>query len=168
MAEVSLAALLRRLEIPYKIYKHPPLHDCREADRLELVRSGQRTKSLFLRDNYGKRHFLLITGAQASVDLKALSRQMKVSRLGFASEQRLERYLGVAPGHVSLLALVNDPDGEVTLWIDQALWQGEGLQCHPLDNRQTWVLSRQGIERLLDYWQRPCRLMAIPKLAGDK
>ncbi|GAA5190265.1 prolyl-tRNA synthetase associated domain-containing protein [Ferrimonas gelatinilytica] len=164
LEDAELASLLSQLNITYRVYHHPPLHDCQEADRLKLVRSGQRTKSLFLRDNYGKRHFLLITGAQASVDLKALSRQLKVSRLGFASSQRLLRYLGVAPGHVSLLALVKDPERAVQLLIDRELWQGECLQCHPLDNRTTWVLSLQDIECLLAYWRRPLELLTVPKL----
>ncbi|GAA4898583.1 prolyl-tRNA synthetase associated domain-containing protein [Ferrimonas pelagia] len=162
-----IASLLDQLSIAYQAYQHPPLHNCQEADRLQLVRTGLRTKNLFLRDNYGKRHFLLITTPDKAVDLKALSKQMSLSRLGFASAERLERYLGVQPGHVSLLALINDPDQAVTLWIDQALWCGESLQCHPLDNTQTWVIAPQDIETLLAHWQRALTLLTLPVPTKD-
>ncbi|SHH77273.1 prolyl-tRNA synthetase associated domain-containing protein [Ferrimonas marina] len=160
----SLETLVSQLSLEITRYQHPPLHDCQEADRLALVRSGQRTKSLFLRDNYGKRHFLLITRHDKAVDLKALSRQQGVARLGFASAERLSRFLAVAPGHVSLLALNNDPSREVECWIDEALWTGEGLQCHPLDNQHTWVLSADAVRSLFQHWQRPLVCLAVPSL----
>ncbi|WP_261389340.1 prolyl-tRNA synthetase associated domain-containing protein [Ferrimonas balearica] len=159
-----LETLLAELGIGYHDYHHPPLNDCSEADRLALDRDGQRTKNLFLRDNYGRRHFILVTAPDKQVDLKALSRQMALSRLGFASTERLARYLDLKPGRVSLLALVNDPDKAVELWIDKALWHDEGLHCHPLDNTRTWVIPPQGIERLLAHWGRPLTLITVPEL----
>ncbi len=161
---MTLQHLLASLNIDYHAYEHPPLHDCSEADRLALARDGQRTKNLFLRDNYGKRHFVLVTTPEKQVDLKALSRQMGVSRLGFASAERLQRYLGIQPGRVSLLALVNDPEQAVTLWIDEAIWNDKGLHCHPLDNTRTWVLMPEDIQTLLAHWGRPLTLLAIPEL----
>lgn len=162
---MSLESLLASLGIDYHEYHHPPLHDCSEADRLALDRDGQRTKNLFLRDNYGRRHFVLVTRHDKQVDLKALSRQMQLSRLGFASPERLLRYLGIAPGRVSLLALINDPEQQVELWIDQEIWQGEGLHCHPMDNTKTWVLMPKDIESLLNHWGRPLTLLPVPQQA---
>lgn len=94
----QLAALLNKLGIIYQAYQHPPLATCRDADRLELVREGTRLKNLFLRDNYGRQHILLITTANKQIDLKALSKQQGLSRLGFASDSRLQQYLGIKLG----------------------------------------------------------------------
>lgn len=157
-----LDALLTQLAIQCKRYEHPPLQDCREADRLQLVRSGVRTKNLFLRDNYGRRHFLLVTPPDKQVDLKALSKQMQLSRLGFASAERLDKYLALKPGEVSLLALINDPECQVELWLDEAIWTGEPLQCHPLDNRHTWSVPAEGVRALLQHWQRELVVLAVP------
>ena len=96
------------LNIQCEKISHPVLHTALEADRLLLERPGTRLKNLFLRDNYGKRHFLLITSPNKQVDLKALSKAQGLSRLGFASNERLAKYLGVKPGCVSMLALLND------------------------------------------------------------
>ncbi len=127
-----------------------------------LSRAGLRTKNLFLRNDNGKRHFLLVTSPECSVDLKRLSKQMQVSRLGFASAERLDKYLGVQPGHVSLLALGHPHATDVELWIDRALWNGQGLQCHPMDNQHTWVVPAAAVEQLLCHWQRRWQVIDVP------
>ena len=113
---------MARLAIDYQVFEHPPLHTCQDADRLALKRPGTRLKHLFLRDNYGRQHFLLVTRPDKAVDLKQLSRQFALSRLGFASAERLQRYLGIAPGCVSLLALINDTEKKVGLWLDEEIY----------------------------------------------
>ena len=55
----ELEALFKQLKLSAIKYQHPPLHTCQDADEINLNRAGVRIKNLFLRDNYGKRHFLL-------------------------------------------------------------------------------------------------------------
>ncbi len=141
-AKAALDALLAQLNIRPVCYEHPPLATCNEADRLKLQRMGARLKNLFLRDNYGRRHFLLLTTPEKKVDLKQLSKQMSISRLGFASAERLHKYLQVTPGSVSLLALINDSENQVELLMDDEIWQQQGFQCHPLVNTETYVLTK--------------------------
>mgnify|MGYP006116903073 CR=1 FL=1 len=47
------------------------------------------------------------------VDLKALGGVLETSKLGMASPERLSKYLGVEPGAVTLLGVVNDREGAV-------------------------------------------------------
>ncbi|WP_339143938.1 prolyl-tRNA synthetase associated domain-containing protein [Pseudoalteromonas galatheae] len=146
----ALAERLAQLDISYLNYEHPPLHTCLEADNLKLERKGTRLKNLFLRDNYGKRHFLFIIPADKQVDLKALSKSQGVSRLGFASTDRLAKYLGVEQGCVSALTLHNDSEQRVELWLDSELQSAHLWQCHPLVNTKTWVLTLEDLKR---FWQ---------------
>jgi len=44
---------------------------------------------------------------EKQVDLKELARTLGVGKLGIASPERLRRYLGVEPGAVTLLGVVN-------------------------------------------------------------
>jgi len=142
IAKASLDALLTKLNIYPLHYQHPALVTCDAADRLNLQREGARIKNLFLRDNPGRRHFLLLTKPDKQIDLKQLSKQLAVSRLGFASSERLYKYLGVKPGSVSLLALNNDSELDVELLIDDDIWQQGAFQCHPLINTETYVLTK--------------------------
>lgn len=150
MSKEALKRQLEVLQIDYQEYLHPPLHTCTDADFLKIERPGTRLKNLFLRDNYGRRHFLLITEHDKNVDLKALTKQLGVSRLGFASEARLEKYLDVKPGCVSMLALVNDQNKDVELLVDQSIWNSALLHCHPLINTATWILTKSDIMKFLE------------------
>lgn len=140
--KASLDVLLTQLNIEPLYYQHVALATCDVADKLNLQREGTRIKNLFLRDNPGRRHFLLLTTPDKQVDLKLLSKQLTVSRLGFASAERLNKYLGVMPGSVSLLALNNDRGCNVELLIDNDVWQQAAFQCHPLINTETYVLTK--------------------------
>ena len=61
-------------------------------------------------------------------------------RLSFASPERLQKHLGLLPGAVSLLGLVNDPSGAVEFVIDRSLWDADAVQAHPLVNTATMVI----------------------------
>ncbi|WP_404341415.1 prolyl-tRNA synthetase associated domain-containing protein [Pseudoalteromonas mariniglutinosa] len=138
----KLAAALAQLAIDYDVIDHPALHGSLDADKLLVDRPGTRLKNLFLRDNEGKRHFLVITAHDKQLDLKAIAKQQGLSRLGFASDERLARYLKVQPGCVSMLALFNDKQNNVTLWLDQEIWFNELFHCHPFENTSTWLLKK--------------------------
>ncbi|WP_404393348.1 prolyl-tRNA synthetase associated domain-containing protein [Pseudoalteromonas phenolica] len=160
----QLEALFEQLNIDAVKYEHPPLQTCQDADRLSLNRIGTRIKNLFLRDNYGKQHFLLLVPADYQVDLKALSKQQQLSRLGFASSQRLEKYLGVKPGCVSALAVLNDSDQAVNVWIESSLWQAEHFQCHPFFNDKTWVLNKADLLRFFEHTGHVPQVIDVPCL----
>lgn len=160
--KTKLAELLVRLDITYDAIEHPPLHTSLAADEFMIERPGTRLKNLFLRDNEGKRHFLVITAHNKQLDLKALSKQQGLSRLGFASSERLATYLKVAPGCVSMLALLNDKQNEVSLWVDQDIWGGDLFHCHPFENTQTWLLSKADLETFFNHTKHQPRVVFLP------
>ncbi|WP_282115019.1 prolyl-tRNA synthetase associated domain-containing protein [Pseudoalteromonas arctica] len=160
--KTKLAELLVRLDITYDAIEHPPLHTSLAADEFMIKRPGTRLKNLFLRDNEGKRHFLVITAHNKQLDLKALSKQQGLSRLGFASSERLATYLKVAPGCVSMLALLNDKQNEVSLWVDQDIWGGDLFHCHPFENTQTWLLSKADLETFFNHTKHQPRVVFLP------
>ncbi len=94
--------------IEYDRYDHPPVFTVEDVKQLTPDLPGAKTKNLFIRDGKGKQHFLVVVGHEKAVDLKAMQSLLGVSRLSFASPERLMKYLGITPGAVSLLAVVND------------------------------------------------------------
>ena len=107
------------------------------------------TKNLFLRDKKGKRHWLVVTDCAKAVDLRALAPRIGADRLSFGSPDRLHRYLGVQPGAVTILALINDRQHDMELVVDREVWSAARLRCHPLVNTATLVLAREDVERFL-------------------
>ncbi|MBI2463973.1 prolyl-tRNA synthetase associated domain-containing protein [Candidatus Peregrinibacteria bacterium] len=136
---------LKKYGIHYERFDHPAVFTCEESKKLCFDMPGNSTKNLFLRDKDGKRHFLVIVGHEKRVDLKKLKLLLGLSKLSFASEDRLKKYLGVEPGSVTLLGLIHDTNHSVEVIIDEKLWD-KNLQCHPLVNTATLVISREGIE----------------------
>src|SRR5256885_16007086 len=105
---MQLEAFLAQHHIRTTCYQHPPVMTVEASERLVPRLPGAKTKNLFLRDKKGARHFLVTVPHHLAVDLDALGDRLDARRLGFASAERLMQYLGVTPGSVSLLALVND------------------------------------------------------------
>lgn len=158
----KLIALMSHLSIQYEVIDHPALHGSLDADELMVTRPGTRLKNLFLRDNEGKKHFLVITAHDKQLDLKALAKYQGLSRLGFASDERLARFLKVAPGCVSMLALMNDKQNEVTLWVDQEVWFNDLFHCHPFENTQTWLMKKADLEAFFKSTGHQLKVVFLP------
>ncbi len=149
-------------EIAYQRHDHPAVYTVAQANQLVPPLPAAKTKNLFLKDRKGRRHFLVVVPGNKRVDLAALSAALNVKKLGFASEDRLMRYLGIEPGAVSILAVFNDKNGEVELIVDQELWQAEAFQCHPLVNTSTLVIERADLQRFLQLTDHRPRLIEVP------
>ena len=136
---------LNKLGIKYEVVEHEPVHTMEDMDRLGLPEKGTLCKNLFLRDAKGKRHFLITCDENAKVDLKSLGRQLGAGNLSFASEERLEKYLGLKQGSVSPFGLMNDTDNQVQLLVDEDVLQGEFLGCHPCINTSSLKLRTKDV-----------------------
>ena len=146
---MNLEAFLHEHGIAAARHEHPPVMTVEESLRLVPPLPGAKTKNLFLRDKKGARHILVTLRHDLAVDLSALESVLGVRGLGFASPERLAKHLGVTPGSVSLLALVNDQARHVEFVIDRALWEAPAVHAHPLRNDATLVLAHADLERFL-------------------
>ena len=143
-------------------HEHPPVMTVEESLRLVPKLPGMKTKNLFLRDKKGQRHFLVTVPHDLPVDLEALGAALGVGRLGFASPERLRAHLGITPGAVSLLALVNDATHAVEFVLDEALWNAPAVQAHPLVNSATLILPHADLARFLAATGHAPRVIAVP------
>ncbi len=164
---MDIYEFLSQHSIDYERYNHLAVFTTKEAERLLPPMPGADTKNLLLRDKRGHRHFLVTTGYGKKVDLKALSQILSVTNLSFASAERLKKYLGIDPGSVSLLAVVNDQEKAVEVILDEDLWMAHSLRCHPLVNTSTLVISRADMERIFAITGHTYRVLVIPEVTGQ-
>jgi len=164
---VDIYEFLSTHRIEFQKFDHPPVYTCEEVNRLVPDLPGAKTKNLFVRDKKGIKHFLVVVGDEKVVDLKALAKVLEVTRLSFASPERLKKYLELDPGSVSLLGIVNDSKTEVAVIIDRAIWEQDQLQCHPLINTSTLVISRTDIERILEITGHSAEIVDVPERSDD-
>lgn len=146
------APLLRRLDglgIAYELHEHPPYFTVEDGRAHRAAMTGAHTKNLFLKD---KKSRLVLASALEStrVNLKELHRRLGLSgRLSFASAERMRAVLGVEPGSVTPLALINDTQGQVRFVLDEALMAHDILNFHPLRNTATVGLTRADFLRFM-------------------
>ena len=85
----DIYALLDSLDIRFERYDHAPVFTCDEADAAVPNHAAVQTKNLFLRDKRGRRHILLVTSCEKSVDVKRFAVQIDADHLSFGSAERL-------------------------------------------------------------------------------
>lgn len=144
-----VAQTLQQLQIDLKIYHHPPLPTVAAAKEHRGIIKGLHLKNLFLRDSK-EQMWLIVVPEDQKIDLKELAKKLECGRLSFGSVERLEKYLGVMPGSVSPLAVINDPACQVQVIFDQQLLDQPVITCHPLQNDITLSLSFQGLLKFME------------------
>ena len=159
----ELFAFLAEHKIAHVRHDHPPVFTC-EEERQHVPESGAaRTKNLFLRDRRGRRHLLLVTLCTKNVSIADFADIAGADRLSFASPERLMKHLGVEPGAVTVLGLVNDTAHAVELYIDRDVWTAPSIHAHPLRNDATLVLSHEGLVSFLDATGHRPQIVPVPE-----
>jgi Ala-tRNA(Pro) deacylase len=125
---------LNAIDISYEAQYHPPTPTIEDVLRYWNNTDALHCKNLFFRNHKGNRHYLVIFDCRQNLGIHELEKRLKQGKLTFASEKRLNKYLGVKPGSVSPFGLINDTEKHVTVFIDENLQQAKRLSFHPNDN----------------------------------
>jgi Ala-tRNA(Pro) deacylase len=159
---MDLSEFLRKHGVDAARHEHPAVRTVAESKRLVPKLPGAKTKNLFLRDKKGRRHFLVTVPHDVAVDLDALAAALGVGGVGFASAERLQQHLGLKPGSVSVLGLVNDSAHAVEFVVDRTLWEADAVHAHPLVNTATMVVPHADLERFLAATGHVPRVIDVP------
>ena len=160
--ESTLIHWLDQTGTAYHLAEHPPVHTIDEALAAAPSMPGLMTKNIFARDGGGKRHFLIIVPFNKRIDLAELTRALPSTKLGMASPERLMKHLGIVPGSVSILALINDSEAAVEVVIDTAVWDAAAVHAHPLRNTATVSMTHETLERFLKHTGHVARVLEVP------
>src|SRR5262245_6230873 len=137
---------LAQLGIAQRTVEHPPVFTVEQAKALRGDLPGHHVKNLFLR-NKKEEMWLVVAIEDRAVDLKRLGEVLGAGRLSFGSPDRLRRHLGVEPGSVTPLALINDTGLSVRLALDRGLIEGGPVNVHPLVNTMTTAMKAADLLR---------------------
>lgn len=144
----DLLAFLDARGIAHVTTPHPAVFHVGEGEDVKAQIPGAHTKNLFLKDKAGQL-WLISAEQSARIDLKRLRAVIGSATLSFASPERLLDALGVTPGSVTALALINDPQGKVRFVLDATLAQADLVNFHPLENTATTTLTRAAFAAFL-------------------
>lgn len=110
-------------------------------------------KNLFFKDS--EKHFYHIIAAYTTrVELKKTGNVLDAKDLHFADAELLKQYLGVEPGSVRPLALINGKEYVVQVIVDADIFDQEYIQMHPLKNDATVVITSKDLIKFFELINR--------------
>lgn len=142
---------LKELGIQYELIEHKAVFNMEEMDALgkDFFKGATICKNLFLRDQKGKRHFLVAMKEEKQANLAEIAKSCLATKLSFASEERLKKYLNLTPGAVTPLAIINDEQKAVEVILDKDLFKEEKIGVHPGVNTATVIISPADLEKYI-------------------
>ena len=159
--EAQVRDALAALGISFERYEHPPVATALEADEHWSGIDAAHCKNLFLRNQKGNRHYLVIVKHPKRADLRGVADQIGDGKLSFASPERLKTHLGLTPGSVSPFGLINDPAHAVRVVLDRDLKTASRLSFHPNINTRTYVIASDDFMRFLAATGHPVQYVTI-------
>ena len=138
---------LEELNITYEKVEHPAVYTVEEAKEKVPKIDGLGCKNLFLKTQK-KELFLYTLPEDKQISLTNLSEILGVTRFHFASTKTLEEVLGIIPGSVTPLAIINDKENKVTVILDKEL-KDKNILVHPNRNTATISISYNDLEKYI-------------------
>lgn len=145
----SIYKYLDNLNIKYRKIEHKAVYTMEETASLNIDNNNEVVKNLFIRDDKKNNYFLVLISGNKCINLKELRSNLNLRPLTFASEEDLEKYLGLKKGSVTILGILNDTEHKVQVLIDNDIKHFKEVGVHPNENTASIWLSLEDIERIL-------------------
>lgn len=139
--EINTYDFLDSLGIEYLRIDHARADTMEACAEIDAALGTAICKNLFLCNRQKTNFYLLLMPGDKPFKTKDLSAELCISRLSFAGAEDMEKYLGLFPGSVSIMGLLNDKDLQVRLVIDKAVLEEEYFACHPCENTSSIKLK---------------------------
>jgi Ala-tRNA(Pro) deacylase len=132
---------LERENIVYELHQHNAVSSENEAETVYTDPTITVSKNLFLKNKKGDKYYLVILPLKKRLDMRKLEVALKEKKVRFCNDVEVRDLLGLEPGSVSILGLLNDKNNKVKLYIDKELWLANKVSCHPNENTMSLVVS---------------------------
>lgn len=137
--------------IRYEVTEHEAVYSMQELDSVELPYPEYNAKNLFVCDDKKKNYYLITVRGNKRVDLKEFRRKYGFRPLSFASADSLMEIMGLLPGSVTPLGLLNDTECRVHFYLDSE-FAGNLIGVHPNDNTATvWMKAEELIQLIQEH-----------------
>ena len=139
--------------VDYEVIEHPAVFNMEEVEKLKLPHPEADAKNLFVRDDKKLHYYMITVQGNKRVDLKQFRKQHGLRNLSFASADDLMEILGLIPGTVTPLGLLNDQERKVELYLDATF--SDLISIHPNDNTASvWMKTKDLIRIITEHGNR--------------
>ena len=160
MNKAEVYRYLSEQNIPHEITEHKAVFNMEELDSVVLPHPEWDAKNLFVRDDKKRNYYLITVKGDKRVDLKAFRKTHELRALSFASAEELLTMLGLIPGAVTPLGLLNDTSRSIHFYLDSE-FIGNIIGVHPNDNTATVWLRADDLMKLIQAHGNPAEFTAI-------
>ena len=148
MNKQEIYDFLNGKNISYEVTEHKAVYNMEEMAQIDIPYPEADAKNLFVRDDKKRNYYLITVKGDKRVDLKDFKQKNNTRTLSFASESDLKKLLGLTPGSVTPLGVLNDAECRVSVYIDEELAHGL-IGVHPNDNTATVWLKTADLINLI-------------------
>lgn len=125
----------------YETAEHDAVYNMEELKAIELPYPEWDGKNLFVRDDKKRNYYLLTVKGDKRINLKKFRKQHGLWPISFASAEDLSAIMGLTPGAVTPLGILNDEERQVHFYLD-AEFAGNKIGMHPNVNTATvWMFA---------------------------
>ena len=141
---------LQENSIWHEITEHKAVYNMAELAEVPCPYPEADAKNLFVRDDKKQNYYLITVKGEKRVNLKAFRKAQGTRNLSFASAEDLMEWLGLIPGAVTPLGVLNDETRSVKVFLDRDFLQEPGLVgVHPNENTVTVWLKTEDLIRII-------------------
>lgn len=144
---------LKENNIEYTLHKHIAVYTCDDLGKADVP--GMTLKNLFLREKKNEQYYLVTLPASGRLDMKRMKELIGSKHVSFGKPDALMEKLGIDPGSVSPLCLLNNKERDVKLFLHREGWEAEMVNVHPNDNTASLSMSQENFHKLVEVLGSP-------------
>ncbi len=162
----ALLKYLDDLDINYELYHHEAVFTVAEVEKVDGKIMAHHTRNMFLRTKK-KKNYLVTLSHDTPVDLKKLENLIDAKRFSFGSSDRLMETLGVYPGSVTPLSVINAKSENIIIILEEKMMRADCVAFHPLINTMTVTLSPADLLKFMDDLGHKVSVVDFSNVAPD-
>ena len=150
--EQKLYRILDEMDIVYEKYEHPAFPTVEASgDFYKRNNMGVDCKNIFMRNRRGKKHYIVVVQSYKNIDIPNLAEFLGENRkMGFASEERLLKYLGLKPGSVTPFGIIYKNATNIPVVVDKSIFDYKYTHFHPFRNTASVKIKTRDFKKFLD------------------
>lgn len=156
----ELLNVLAQIGIEYTNHEHPAVYTVEEADRHHEGIDGVHSKNLFFKDRK-KNLILIVTLSDKPIKIKDVEKKIDVKGLTFGKPELLAEVLGVIPGAVTPLAVINAKNHDMRVILDEEMMDHDLLNFHPLVNTATTTIRSKDLLKFMEHCNQAVEIIRL-------
>lgn len=151
MNKQQIYEYIKQRNIWYEITEHEAVFSMKEVSNIEIPYPEADAKNLFICDDKKRNYYLITIRGNKRANLKKFKQENNTRSLSFASEKDLKNILGLVPGSVSPLGVLNNRENNVNIFIDKDFTKEPYIiGIHPNDNTATIWLKTKDLIKIIE------------------